>query len=182
MRLPPIRTPRLELVSLGPLLIEALLAERPGIAEGMGDLSLPRGWPDEHDRNFLELRLKQIHNDPESQQWLVRAMVLRNDPLRPMIGHIGFHDAPKEGVLELGYTVFEKHRRQGYATEAIQGMMRWASEQHGVSRFRVSISPDNEPSLALAARLGFKQTGEQMDPEDGLEYVFETDYSPGATD
>ncbi len=31
----------------------------------------------------------------------------------------------------------------------------------------------NAPSLAMAAKLGFRQIGEQMDPEDGLELVFE---------
>src|SRR5574341_1446076 len=100
MRLPPIRTARMELVSLGPLFVEALLGGRPGIAEGMGDLSLPRGWPDEHDGRFLELRLKQMNEDPQSQQWLVRAMVSRV-VLRPMIGHIGFHGPPQDGVLEM---------------------------------------------------------------------------------
>jgi RimJ/RimL family protein N-acetyltransferase len=57
-------------------------------------------------------------------------------------------------------------------------MMRWALGGHGITRFRVSIAPDNAPSLALAAKLGFQRTGEQMDPEDGLEYVFELDYTP----
>lgn len=178
MRLPSIITPRLELVSLGPPFLDALLAGRPFIAEGIGGLSLPRGWPDEHDRRFLELRLNQMNSDPDSQQWLVRAMVSRRDALRPMIGHIGFHGAPQEGVVEMGYTVFAQYRRQGYAEEAVLEMMRWAHEEHGIGRFRVSISPDNAPSLALAAKLGFEQTGEQMDPEDGLEYVFERDYAP----
>ena len=168
----------MELVSLGPLFVEALLGGRPGIAEGMGDLSLPRGWPDEHDSRFLELRLKQMNEDPQSQQWLVRAMVSRQEVLRPMIGHIGFHGPPQDGILEMGYTVFENHRRQGYAEEAIHGMMRWAHAEHGIGRFRVSVSPENAPSLALAAKLGFGRTGEQMDPEDGLEYVFERDYAP----
>jgi RimJ/RimL family protein N-acetyltransferase len=36
----------------------------------------------------------------------------------------------------------------------------------------VSISPDNAASLALAGKLGFVRTGEQMDDIDGLEYVF----------
>ena len=72
------------------------------------------------------------------------------------------------------------HRRRGYAYEAVLGMMRWAHGEHGIGRYRVSVSPENGPSLALAAKLGFERTGEQMDPEDGLEYVFERDYEAGA--
>jgi RimJ/RimL family protein N-acetyltransferase len=37
-----------------------------------------------------------------------------------MLGHCGFHDPPNAGLLELGYTVLEQHRRQGYASEAIR--------------------------------------------------------------
>jgi RimJ/RimL family protein N-acetyltransferase len=51
--------------------------------------------------------------------------------------------------------------------------MAWAREEHGVRRFILSIAPSNEPSLAIARRLGFEQTGEQWDDEDGLELVFE---------
>jgi RimJ/RimL family protein N-acetyltransferase len=36
-----------------------------------------------------------------------------------------------------------------------------------------SIAPDNSRSLAVARRLGFIQTGERWDDEDGLELVFE---------
>jgi RimJ/RimL family protein N-acetyltransferase len=160
--------------------LDALLAGRPFIAEGIGGFSLPPAWPDDHDRRFLELRLNQMRGDESVQLWLARAMVLRRDPLKPMAGHIGFHEPPRDGVLEMGYTVMPRHRRQGYAHEAVLGMMRWAHDEHGIRRFRVSIAPDNAPSLALAAKLGFERTGEQMDPEDGLEYVFELGYTPEA--
>jgi RimJ/RimL family protein N-acetyltransferase len=36
-----------------------------------------------------------------------------------------------------------------------------------------SVSPENAPSLAVIRKLGFEQTGEQWDEEDGLELVFE---------
>jgi RimJ/RimL family protein N-acetyltransferase len=163
---------------MGPSFLEALLGGRPFIAEGIGGFSLPAEFPDEHDRRFLELRLNQVRENPELHPWLPRAMVLRREPQRPMAGHIGFHQTPRGGGLEMGYTVFPRYRRQGYAQEAIQALMHWAWDEFSVSRFRLSISPENRPSLALAAKLGFERTGEQMDPEDGLEYVFERDYNP----
>jgi len=89
------------------------------------------------------------------------------------VGHIGFHGPPADGMLEMGYTVFPRYRRQGLAIEAAQAMMDWASMQTPVQRFRVSIAPDNEASLAMAAKMGFKQVGEQIDDVEGLEYVFE---------
>jgi len=170
---PVIGTSRLDLVSMSPAFIEAVFGGRWADAEAMGGFTLPAGWPDEHDAHFLRLRLEQMQRDPHTQQWLVRAMVLRA-PERPMIGHIGFHGPPELiGRAEMGYTVMPGFRRQGYAIEAAEAMMEWARREHGVERFFLSIAPDNGPSLAMATKMAFRRVGEQMDEEDGLEYVFE---------
>jgi L-amino acid N-acyltransferase YncA len=50
--------------------------------------------------------------------------------------------------------------------------MGWAEGQ-GIHDFVASVSPDNAPSLAIVHKLGFVQTGDQWDEEDGLELVFE---------
>jgi RimJ/RimL family protein N-acetyltransferase len=68
-----------------------------------------------------------------------------------MVGQIGFHDKPGaeylEGLapdgLEIGYRVYEGFRRQGYALEAVRGLMSWAREKRPDTAFVVSISPDN---------------------------------------
>lgn len=92
-----------------------------------------------------------------------------------MAGRVGFHGPPDDdGMVEMGYAVFERYRRRGYAFESAAGMMAWARGR-GVRRFRLSIAPTNEPSLALAAKLGFSRNGEQMDEFDGLELIFERD-------
>ena len=52
-----IRSERLELVSLSPDFIDALLAERRSDAEAAATLTLPDEWPDAHDRGFLNFRL-----------------------------------------------------------------------------------------------------------------------------
>jgi RimJ/RimL family protein N-acetyltransferase len=76
-------------------------------------------------------------------------------------------------MLEIGYRIEPGYRRRGYATEAVQALMAWASSAHGIHRFRASVSPDNTPSLKLIHRFGFHQTGQQWDEVDGLELVFE---------
>ena len=43
-------------------------------------------------------------------------------------------------------------------------------------RFRASVGAWNEPSLNLVRKLGFAQTGMQVDDIDGEELVFETDW------
>ena len=173
MVIPSIQTDRLELVSLSPLFIDAILAGRRKEAERLASLQLPEGWPDEHDVRFLRMRLGQLRSDARWQDWLARAIVFRTNG-RPMAGHIGFHGPPDViGRAEMGYTVLPKFQRQGYATEAATAMMEWARIQHRVTSFYLSISPQNTASLAMAAKLGFRQVGEQIDEEDGLELLFE---------
>jgi ribosomal-protein-alanine N-acetyltransferase len=177
VNVPPIRSARLDLVSMSPAVIEAVLARRLEEAGRRLGLRLPDGFLDENVNGVLRLRLRQMYEDPESQKWLVRALVLREDGT--MVGHAGFHGPPgttglAPGKVELGYTVFPAFRGRGYATEAAVALMEWAEGQ-GIHEFVFSIGPWNEPSLAIARKLGFVQTGEQWDEEDGLEHVFELD-------
>jgi RimJ/RimL family protein N-acetyltransferase len=52
-------------------------------------------------------------------------------------------------------------------------LMDMAEERASIRRFVLSVGPRNEPSLAIVRKLGFTQTGERMDDEDGRELVFE---------
>ena len=171
---PPIQSERLSLRWMSPRFIEASLEGNMEVAEQAIGGTVPEGWPDHDARRRLIMRLDQILQAPISADWLLRGMVRRSD--EALIGYINFHDAPDErGRAELGYTVFEQFRRQGYATEAIGAMMAWAKGLRPIAAFVVSISPQNEPSLRLAASLGFEQVGSQIDEIDGEEWVFELD-------
>ncbi len=172
MIVPSIRCAAFDLLSCSPAFMEAVLAGDLDTAARELDVRLPEGvgWLTETEFLF-RIRLEQIARNPSEQEWLARAIVL---PGRELIGHIGFHGRPDaRGAAELGYTIFAPWRRRGHAADAARCLMRWAREAHGIRRFRVSIAPDNAPSLAMAARLGFVRTGEQIDEIDGLEYVFE---------
>jgi [ribosomal protein S5]-alanine N-acetyltransferase len=172
-----LRSRRLDLVSMGPALLEALLAGDRALAAQIGGFQIP----DELmlRRRTLQMRLRQIQANPDVQPWLLRAMVIRQSGV--MCGYVGFHSEPgpedlrdvaADGV-ELGYRVGESFRRQGFAKEAALTLMRWAFECHGQQSFILSIAPDNEASLALAHSLGFREIGSHVDEEDGIELYFE---------
>jgi [ribosomal protein S5]-alanine N-acetyltransferase len=170
------RPRRLAVVEMAPPAIEALLDGRRDAAERLLGGSIPDGWPDERDARFLRLRLEQMRREPGAARWLVRALVLPSESA--VVGTAGFHGPPgvngpeKPDALELGYTIFPAFRGRGFATEAAEAIIEWAREQ-GIRDFVASVSPDNAPSLAVVRKLGFVQTGEQWDDEDGLELVFE---------
>jgi len=165
---------RLELPSMSPTFIAALLAGDLEAARSEIDAELPPELADDHG-DVLRLRLGQMREDPAMQPWLLRLMVPRRGP-RVAIGRIGFHGPPDaERRVEIGYTVFEDFRGQGFATEATRALFDWAHAAHGITRFRASVSPGNEPSLAVVRKLGFRRTGVQWDEVDGEELVFELD-------
>ena len=126
----------------------------------------------------MEIRLAKLRAEPALEPWLLRAVGLRET--RTMVGFIGFHTRPGAEYLksyapdgvEFGYSIFPAYRRLGFATEAAGALMQWATLEHGVKRFVVSISPTNELSLRLARKFGFRKVGTVTDPEDGVEEVF----------
>jgi len=60
---------------------------------------------------------------------------------------------------ELSYFIDSSSERQGFATEAISGILRLAFEQLDFKRIFVRIIPSNQGSISLANKLGFKHEG-----------------------
>ena len=157
-----------------PEFLQAILdGDRDRAAEAL-DVELPENVVREGTRRFFELRLRQMREDPRFLEWCPHAVVLEGT----MIGHAGYHGPPgvnakqNPEAVEIGYTIEAPYRGHGYATAAANELLRRA-EERGIRHFIACTQPDNEPSLAIIRRLGFRQTGEAMDEEDGLELVFE---------
>lgn len=172
-----IKSNRLELVLMGPVMLEALLAGNHIRAAQIGGFHIPDDLI--LSKSLLQMRLEQIQINPKLNPWSVRAIVIKKTKM--MCGHIGFHSDPgpedlkdvaADGV-EMGYSVVESFRKQGYAKEAAFTLMRWAFEIHQQRCFILSIAPDNVASLAMAHSMGFRKIGSHIDEEDGLELYFE---------
>lgn len=121
------------------------------------------------------MRAQQLRLRPADGPWLLRPILLRReDGSSTVIGYLNFHAGPNEaGMVEVGYALLPDARGRGYAIEAVRAALEWATRVHGIRRFRAAVAPDNERSLNLIGKLGFRQTGDQWDDEDGLELVFE---------
>jgi len=157
-----------------PEFLEALLdGDREQAAEVL-DVELPDGFPRDEGMRFFALRLRQMREDERFRVWCPHAVVLDGT----MIGHAGYHGPPgvnakqNPDAIEIGYTIEEPWRGRGYATAAASELLRRA-EERGITHYVACTQPDNEPSLAIIRKLGFHQTGEAVDEEDGLEFVFE---------
>ena len=158
-----------------PEFIEAVLDDRREDAEALLDIELPDVFPAPGERGFLGLRLRQMREDERFETWCPNVVVLDGQ----MIGHAGYHGPPGQNstqnpdAVEFGYTIYPDWRGKGYATQAAVTLMDLAQERAGIRHFVLSVSPENDPSLAIVRKLGFVKTGEHMDEVDGLEHVFE---------
>ena len=70
------------------------------------------------------------------------------------VGGIGFKGQPIDGCVEIGYGFAPSARGQGYAAEAVTGLLTVAVD-HGLSRLTAETTPDNVASQRTLLRAGF---------------------------
>jgi RimJ/RimL family protein N-acetyltransferase len=159
------------------LLLEALIAGDRATVAKLAPYSVPHDFPGTVMAGdltagvlgFLRFRRDQLERDPARYPWSLRAIVLREQ--RQMIGFVNFHGPPgvndvaAPDAVELGWSVFPRHQRNGYATETALALMDWARQVHGITRFISATTPDNAASLRVHEKLGFRRTGEIVDGE-----------------
>ncbi|NEA33178.1 GNAT family N-acetyltransferase [Streptomyces sp. SID13031] len=166
-------TPKqIRFVELSGTTMAALLADDLPLASREAGVELTDLFTNVESKWLWNYRIAQLEDEPEAARWIVRAAV--SEPEGIVIGHGGFHGPPDEnGMVEVGYTVDEPYRRQGYAKAILTALIERAAAEPGVRIVRASISPTNAASLATIAGFGFLEAGEQWDEEDGLELLFE---------
>ena len=76
-------------------------------------------------------------------------------------------------MIEIGFGIVDEKQNNGFGTEFLLGMWRMICKHPEVRILRYTVSPENAASMHIISKLGFQQTGEQIDPEDGVELIFE---------
>lgn len=66
---------------------------------------------------------------------------------------------PEDGTISLGYTFSYKHHRKGYAFEALTALIEILHQRYPEWDFISFTEPENEPSMALLKKLGYKDMG-----------------------
>jgi 8-oxo-dGTP diphosphatase len=76
-----------------------------------------------------------------------------------MIGCAGLRLTKSGHGAELGYWIGRKHWRQGYGLEAARRLAAWGLAELPIREVTATVAADNEGSIAVLRRAGFKQTG-----------------------
>jgi RimJ/RimL family protein N-acetyltransferase len=112
------------------------------------------GYPMEGDKRACLAYLRQlpvIGGASRSQPFGYYQILLSGE----VVGGIGFHGPPRDGLVEVGYGVVPSARRQGVAKEALRMILAVASGFEAVNRVCGRTTPDNLASqrVMLSARM-----------------------------
>lgn len=85
-----------------------------------------------------------------------------------IIGRVGIENGEYQGesVLELGYLIGKRWRKQGFAREAVQMAERFAAEVLQAHWLYAFIYPQNEPSIAFIKAIGYEKM--ELPGEEGV--------------
>jgi RimJ/RimL family protein N-acetyltransferase len=119
-----------------------------------------RGW----------IALSQSESTRESALLLVIAHA-SDDRVAGTVG-LEVHDEPARHG-EIGYWVAAQARRGGAGTRAVRMIGDWGIAALELPYIEIVISPDNEPSRALARRAGFSQHERELREFKGVMQEFE---------
>ncbi len=137
----------------------------------MGSLlhaEVPNGWPpgeyDEAAQRFFLDRL--CAGGAEVVGWYGWYALLRRSSRQTLllIASGGFLGLPTDsGVVEIGYSVLPDWRGQGYATEMVGDLVKYAFEDARVKRIIAHTTSQNPGSCKVLGHLGFRDSGVRPD-------------------
>ena len=102
-------------------------------------------------KNQYEIAKKDIDN----YLWHSFFLLIRKKD-RVVVGSADFKHIPNEnGEVEIGYGLGKEFEHNGYMTEAVQAMCKWALKQENVSHIIAETDIDGFASQRILQRCGF---------------------------
>ena len=75
---------------------------------------------------------------------------------RTIVAELGFKGPPDEaGTVEIGYGTMPAMQGRGYMTEAVKGILQWASTRPDINTVLAEIRSSNIPSIRVVQKNGF---------------------------
>jgi RimJ/RimL family protein N-acetyltransferase len=91
-----------------------------------------------------------------------------------VIGNAGFTGPPNaDGIFEIAYGIVPEYEGRGYATEAADALIAWATQNGQGKIARAHTLPLRNASCRVLEKCGFQHAGELTHPTDGLIWRWE---------
>lgn len=112
-------------------------------------------------KEIMSNQLQICKKDKENYLWNSFWIIIREED-RVVVGSIGFKGKPNnEGEVEIGYGLSKDFEKNGYMTEGIKQICKWALEQKKISSIAADTDFDNFPSQRILQRCGFEKIEEK---------------------
>ena len=95
---------------------------------------------------------------PDQRQWYAVWFIYLKGGEK--IGDLCFKGVSAEGSVEIGYGILPEFWGRGYATEAVDAVVRWALDQPGIKSVEAETDAENIASQRVLEKIGFKATGQ----------------------
>ncbi len=162
-----LETERLHLIPGTEAHLQGELAGRGAFVQAIG-VVVPAGWPPElYDGDAVRYNLAWLREHPDQTDWGFYYVVRKpaSGAAAVLIGACGFKGPPDTaGVVELGYGIVAEYQRQGFATEAVRGLVRFAFASPAVATVIAQTLPRLTPSIGVLEKVGFRFAGAGDDP------------------
>jgi [ribosomal protein S5]-alanine N-acetyltransferase len=121
-------------------------------------------------RFWIEFVNEQLNQDPKNSfWWSPRSIVVE----RSIVGMIGFKSPPDgNGSVEIGYGIVPSQQGQGFATQAVDLLVKEGFSKAEIQMIEACTVPMNSASGRVLEKNQFMRDGSKIDPEDGEVWVW----------
>jgi len=162
-------TPRLRIVSCDDTLFDAIRMGNNTLARVMG-VNVPKKWTDFRDTFTPSYHRWKAH--PPLRDWWVYLVIYV--PENILIGSCGYKGEPDaNGVVEIGYEIIPAFRQKGLGAEMAKGLVDHAFSHSAVRKVIAHTLAEENPSVKILESIGFKQTEDVNDADEGLLWKWE---------
>jgi len=122
---------------------------------------VPENWPpDLYERQAMRYALEQLRGSAEQVGWSFWYLLSSSAGPRELLGICGFKGRPDEsGSVEIGYSILDQYRSNGFATEAVARLLIWAFGHQNVREVCAETLPYLRQSIRVLEKNGFTFTG-----------------------
>lgn len=104
--------------------------------------------------NVKEEFAKKMNNHCLTEEKMLNLAVTQKDLV---IGDISVWYTEMKETVEIGYSFLSASSGKGYATEAVEAVIKWLFEKEGVHRIQANLDASNKASSNLCERVGMRK-------------------------